>query len=91
MCLMLKAWDSRHVEKYRGMKSLYCYNNFQNLRLYFKDISCHCEHFFNFSFQEFSEEAKFEEAELEEDFEDILRQMNFYLRPVLEPICQSLG
>ncbi|GFO25853.1 cilia- and flagella-associated protein 46 isoform x2 [Plakobranchus ocellatus] len=41
--------------------------------------------------KEFSEEAKFEEAELEEEFEEILRWMNFYLRPVLEPICQSLG
>ncbi|RUS85833.1 hypothetical protein EGW08_006385 [Elysia chlorotica] len=41
--------------------------------------------------KEFSEEAKFEEAELEEQFGDIVGQMNFYLRPVLEPICQSLG
>ncbi|GFS07539.1 cilia- and flagella-associated protein 46 [Elysia marginata] len=41
--------------------------------------------------KEFSEEARFEEAELEEQFEDIVGQMNFYLRPVLEPICQSLG
>ncbi|XP_035825239.1 cilia- and flagella-associated protein 46 [Aplysia californica] len=37
-----------------------------------------------------SSETALQEAELEEEFENIVGAMNDYLRPVLEPICHSL-